>query len=134
MTINEICVGDKVKVIGRRRVFTVAEIVNDHTVALKSNDKCWSDVLIENIKPIELTPYILTENGFECDHGKVWQTCWKAVGENGDDDLEVVFKDDGNIQTKFDVAGLYISTCLIKYVHQLQHLLRLCRLDDNLKW
>ena len=88
---------------------------------------------IGRIRPIELLPYILTENGFEC-HDDTWKTCWKAVGMDGNDDLEVVFKDDGTIQTKFDVSGLYISTDLIKYVHQLQHLLRLCELDDNLTW
>jgi len=131
MTINEICIGDKVKITGRRRVYTVTEITGNGQVVLANNG--FFDVKIERIKPIELTPYILTENGFEC-YGEVWKTCWKSVGEDGDDDLEVVFKDDGSIQTKFDVAGLYISTCLIKHVHQLQHLLRLCGLDDNLKW
>ena len=132
MKINEICIGDKVKITGRRRIYTVTKITGNGYAVL-TNRGCL-DVGIERIKPIALTPYILTENGFECDNGEVWQTCWKAVGENGDDDLEVVFKDDGSIQTKFDVAGMYLSTDRIKYVHQLQHLLRICELDDNLKW
>ena len=127
MTINEICIGDKVKITGRRRVYTVTEIKGNGQVVLANNG--FFDVAIERIKPIELTPFILEENGFEC-YGDVWKTCWRAVGEDGDDDLEVVFKDNGSIQTKFDVDGLYTSTCKIKYVHQLQHLLRLCEIKD----
>lgn len=129
MKINEICVGDKVKITGRRRIYTVVEILKDGEVALEAN--CGTvDVKIDRIRPIKLTPYILEENGFESWPCGDLTTCWKAVGKNGDDDLEVDFEKGRDIMVKFDIVGMYICTQKIQYVHQLQHLMRQCGLPE----
>lgn len=128
MKINEICIGDKVKASSRRRIYTVVEISDKGQVMLKSNTG-YHDMNISDLRPIKLTPYILEENGFESWPCGKLTTCWKAVGKDGDDDLEVDF-DRGDIKVKFDIRGMYICTQKIQYVHQLQHLMRLCGLRE----
>lgn len=128
MKINEICIGDKVKASSRRRIYTVVEISDKGQVMLKSNTG-YHDMNISDLRPIKLTPYILEENGFESWPCGNLTTCWKAVGKDGDDDLEVDFEK-GGIKVKFDIRGMYICTQKIQYVHQLQHLMRLCGLRE----
>lgn len=129
MKINEICIGDKVKASSRRRIYTVVEISDKGQVMLKSNTG-YHDMNISDLRPIKLTPYILEENGFESWPCGDLTTCWKAVGKNGDDDLEVDFEKGRDIMVKFDIVGMYICTQKIQYVHQLQHLMRQCGLRE----
>lgn len=129
MKINEICIGDKVKASSRRRIYTVVEISDKGQVMLKSNTG-YHDMNISDLRPIKLSPYILEKNGFETWPCGDLITCWKAVGKDGDDDLEVDFEKGKYIKVKFDIVGMYISTQKIQYVHQLQHLMRLCGLPE----
>lgn len=129
MKINEICIGDKVKASSRRRIYTVVEISDKGQVMLKSNTG-YHDMNISDLRPIKLTPYILEENGFESWPCGNLTTCWKAVGKNGDDDLEVDFEKGRDIMVKFDIVGMYICTQKIQCVHQLQHLMRQCGLPE----
>ena len=112
MKATELMVGDWiVKPSGHIRTIDRAEFLND-------------DAWFEDIKPISLTPEILEKNG------------WKET---------VYYHDyrDGNNTIQFflpymtgRINGIDIEHFGCEYVHQFQHLLRLCGLDeiaDNFK-
>jgi len=86
----------------------------------------------ERLEPIPLTPEILEKNGFEkYEQGGEWVDMWMAFGEGGEYDIEVEFRNSGMIRTKVD-GPTYLNTCDIKYLHQLQHCLRIVGIDKEI--
>lgn len=80
------------------------------------------------IRPIPLTPEILEKNGFgftrNSDTKSVWNGWWIYKG------LELAascLNREGNWPCYINI---YDSNIKCEYVHQLQHALRLCKLDD----
>lgn len=88
---------------------------------------------VAQLKPIPLTPEILEKNGFELDRG--WHndndyfspTHFK---EDVDASLEISM-DNGKIYWSISWDEYHIIE--IKYVHELQHALRLCGIEKEIK-
>lgn len=87
-------------------------------------------------RPIPLTKEILEKNGFEVqDQGGGRSDVWIGFGIDCEGDIEVEFQH--NIPTHLKIDGVfkgeyYISTN-IKYVHELQHALRLCGVEKEVE-
>lgn len=101
---------------------------NEGSIGLKpiSNDRWPYGVLCRNIDPIPLTPEILEKNGF-----------------NMREDTVVYVKNRLGLKPLGDGKGyqvglgslrfLFVKVRIIKYVHELQHILWALDLDANLK-
>lgn len=82
---------------------------------------------IDDINPIPLTPEILERNRFEYKDG--WEEWWHRSEDGFGSDFQLSITERG-----FSIKD--IDNAKINFVHQLQHALRLCGLDnlaDNLK-
>ena len=95
-----------------------------------------------DVRPIPLTPDILKSNNFECYAEDGRTTCWTSYGEDTSGDIEICFyytfdetynKMDEYITVKMDISGAYFNTTKIKYVHELQHALRVCQIEKEIK-
>lgn len=89
-----------------------------------------------NIFPIPLEKEQLVVNGFEIfDQGGGRFDVWTGFGNDNEDDIEVTFYEDGTIFVKIDapVKGVYFTSNNVKYFHQLQHILRECGYEKQLK-
>ena len=101
---------------------------NEGSIGLKpiSNDRWPGGVLCRNIDPIPLTPEILEKNGF-----------------NMREDTVVYAKNRLGLKPLGDGKGyqvglgslrfLFVKVRIIKYVHELQHIIWALGLDSNLK-
>lgn len=87
------------------------------------------------VEPIELTIEILQKNGFELDGGSIWAA---HCPEDKNFDLEISehYHDDGE-KTQ---GGFYwtINCCeydiiRLRYVHELQHAMKLCGIDKTIE-
>ena len=84
------------------------------------NDDAW----FEDIKPIPLTPEILKKNGWK-------ETQYWHEYQDGKNTIQCCLPD-----MRGRIKGVEIENFKCEYVHQYQHLLRLCGLDeiaDNFK-
>ena len=112
MNDKELMIGDWiVKPSGNIRTMDRAEF---------SNDDAW----FEDIKPIPLTPEILEENGWK-------ETQYWHEYQDGKNTIQCCLPD-----MRGKINGIEIEHFKCEYVHQYQHLLRLCGLDelaDNFK-
>lgn len=102
----------------------IAEIGNIVTVEDPVNDKepyliCEST----DIEPVRLTPEILEKNGFVC------KGAWMIEGE--DMGLRQLGDNWGLLPYYADYNG--DCFCIISFVHDLQHALRLCGIDKNIE-
>ena len=115
MTIDEVMLGDIVSLSGRPIHVTLAVLNN------------WSD----NIKPIPLTPEILEKNGFERDKNISLYNAYTGINSR------VTLHDDFmsmNSRNMWDVHidsedFCTIANCELTYLHELQHLLKLCKIN-----
>jgi len=92
-----------------------------------SNDEDWYDEMVSCFLGIPISEEILKANGFECD--KIQDMCILLVKE-----LSTCIEWNKTSQTLFINDGFLPKR--IKYVHELQHALRLIGLNtfaDNLK-
>jgi hypothetical protein len=120
MKIDEVMLGDIVSVSGRPIHVTLAVLNN------------WSD----SIEPIPLTPEILEKNGFEHIKQKV------IIPSKSQEEVEVEYMYCKELPCSFDIIHGYlmfnsnIDLCSIRmvvnYVHELQHLLKLCGIDKEI--
>lgn len=88
-----------------------------------------------NIFPIPLTPEILKKNGFEVqDQGGGRKDVWTGFGIDCEGDIEVEFQNNIPVHLKIDggFKGEYYTSANIKYVHQLQHAMRLCGIEKEI--
>lgn len=118
MKIDEVMLGDIVSAGGRPIHVTLAVLNN------------WSD----NIKPIPLTPELLEKNGFERDKNISLYNAYTGINSR------VTLQDDFmsmNSRNMWDVHVDSEDYCTIAYfeltyVHELQHILRLCKIDKEI--
>ena len=100
----------------------------------------------EEIIPIELTEKILFDSGFEILHNSsISMKCFATNGKNGKVDAFVYLTFDKRGDGKITLERIYleterktttINTISIKFVHELQHILRVYELneiDDKIK-
>lgn len=123
MKASEICIGDWFKAIDYNSPFRITAIYDD-VVQTQANyqseiDGNWySEAEIKDLVPIELTEEILVKNGF------------KKFAE-GQANFDYT---DNDIHLEYWIGdGCFrYYTAEIRYVHQLQHLLRLCGVEKEL--
>lgn len=125
MKANELMIGDKVM------VKVLSQIPDTYVLHTWTANDYSRDI---QVKPVPLTPEILEKNGFgfvkSYDIRSVWNGQWIYKG------LELAtccFNRDDNWPCFINIDD---SNIKCEYVHQLQHALRLCRLDelaDNFK-
>ena len=94
----------------------------------------------EEITPIELTDKILLDSGFEILHNSsISMKSFATNGKNGKVDAFVYLTFDKRGGGKITLERIYleterktttINTISIKFVHELQHILRSCGLND----
>lgn len=86
----------------------------------------------ECIEPIPLTPEILEKNGFEfVEDSKISISCSKLLDDNCTS-INIQFYDNRSCYFRLCYYGIrsYELRKHIPYVHELQHALRLCGLND----
>lgn len=98
-----------------------------YPLQIKREDFALYDDDIINFKPIPLTPEILEKNGFGfCDmssNGSAWTGWWIL------DCLELGCCSKLNFPVYFNIADTNVK---VNYVHELQHALRLCKIDKEI--
>lgn len=88
------------------------------------------------IEAIPLTSEILEKNGFEVqDQGGGRKDVWTGFGIDCEGDIEVEFQNNIPVHLKIDgvFKGEYYTSTNIKYIHQLQHILRLCGIEKTIE-
>ena len=123
MKAQELMIGDWVKIKGHLDYDKVREITRDENMQWYISFACSATLFrAYEFEPIPLTSEILEKNG------------WKHSNN-----LMIVGIDDSDFYWSEEFGVLYknqYNMCNCKYVHQLQHALRLCGLDelaDNFK-
>lgn len=114
MKVDEVMLGDIVSVSGRPIHVTLAVLNN------------WSD----SIEPIQLTPEILEKNGFERDKNISLYNAYTGINSR------VILHDDFMYLNSRNMWHVHIDSedyctianCELTHVHQLQQLLRLCKI------
>lgn len=135
MKATELMIGDWVKIKGHLGYDKVREIARDNGMQWYISFACSASLFrAYGFEPVPLTTEILKKNGFcfvkSSDRDTVWNGWWIYKGlELGTCCLDR----EGNWPCCINIVDSNIEC---KYVHQLQHALRLCELDelaDNFK-
>lgn len=136
MKASEICIGDWFKAIDYNSPFRITAIYDD-VVQTQADyqseiDGNWySEVEIKDLVPIELTSDILVKNGFEkChnDEAPVEECYFFRLFNKQCGWLDIdAFGLEEELGAEFTYHDINIH-----YVHQLQHLLRLCGIEKEL--
>lgn len=137
MKASDICIGDLFKAVDYNSPFRITAIYDDlvQTQADYQSEidgNWYSEVYIKDLVPIKLTEYILVKNGFEKNHNDEApaEECYfyrlfaKPCGWF-DIDAFGLEEELGAEFTYYDIN--------IHYVHQLQHLLRLCGIEKEIE-
>ena len=131
MTTKDLMIGDwvqnplgwKAQVQSIRYVNTIKDEW-EWLVKIGINNETFQDHLsLTEIEPIPLTPEILEKNGFSC------RGVWCLPGE------DLGLRQDGDSWGLLSYYAEYdaLAFCHIKYIHQLQHALRLCEIEKEIK-
>lgn len=130
MNCEDLTIGDYVKHNG---VIKIVDAVYLYSVSVHDPSEEWSiseakTYPVDDIEPIELTKDILVKNGFErCDYNNKYFIIDDAIDlitpkwRGGTEYYACAW-----YQDEFDDLVQHIEICKCAYVHQLQHLLRLC--------
>ena len=125
MKANELMIGDKVM------VKVLSQIPDTYVLHTWTANDYSRDI---QVKPITLTPEILEKNGFGFVKSSDTRSVWNGQWIYKDLELATCCLDrEGNWPCFINIDD---SNIKCEYVHQLQHALRLCRLDelaDNFK-
>lgn len=98
------------------------------------------EYIVHDIEPIPLTPEILEKNGFEVERGgkimgmQVADKCTLCIGD-GIKKCRIEMQDYGETEHRkwaTKITALDEVRVGIGYVHQLQHALRLCRINKEI--
>ena len=121
MEVKELMIGDYVNY--RGQIIKVTSLYDKGD----SNEVGWSDkesvwVNADNVEPIPLTAEILEKNGFEFMTG-LWYLTTKERKP-----IQIVFKDNNVITLSINATPVPIG---LKYVHQLQHALKLYGIEKE---
>ena len=122
MTVNELMVGDWMHSKSNHVDSKVSYIkCGTHNVVLLK--RCWQPHYMDEIEPIQLTEEILEANGIKYQNGMPWY----QGGYEGEFELHYSNRDVVGIgDLKTDIT----LTC--RYIHELQHLLRMCGIDKEI--
>ena len=132
MKANELMIGDLVLAYGKKT--QIVWVGNIHKMAVRGFPYEFMDGEIE---PIPLTPEILEKNGFKRD--PIWHYCDKDLDDysisvqlgyaNRIEYVKIAEKGKDNVIPS-ERTKLYLTH--IKYVHDLQHALRLCGITSEI--
>ncbi len=135
MKANELMIGDWVRVErDYEPIVQVADIFSD-AIFTKQAEYESEEVPMYKVFPIPLTVEILEKNGFEVqDQGGGRRDVWIGFGIDCEGDIEVEFQHNTPTHLKIDgvFKGEYYTSTNIKYVHLLQHALRLCGFEKEI--
>lgn len=133
MTDKELMVNDFVLWNGKiARIETIW--LNSHAVKLiVGKDKIYRDAFLTDIKPIPITPEILKKNGFYYDTEDDSFIIRSSIYGNLIYQIRICNIDDKGYFQVYILTDLCSTTICIEYVHDLQHLLRLCKVDKEIK-
>lgn len=123
MDAKELMIGDWVNFNGSfDKVQEICYIQGSGMCASAAASATLFPIKMELIKPIPLTAEILEKNGFVC------RGAWAIPGE------DIGIRQDGDEWGLLPHYGLYTSFafCHIKFVHELQHALRLCGIEHEI--
>ena len=129
MKATDLMIGDWVKIKGHLDCDKVREIARDENMQWYISFSCSASLFrAYEFEPIPLTPEILEKNGFcfvkSSDRDTVWNGWWIYKGlELGTCCLDR----EGNWPCCINITD---SNVPCEYVHQVQHALRLCELDE----
>ena len=128
---EELMIGDWVFNTHNRKLEQVCEI-RERMVMLDYNDLYDYD----EIEPIPLNPEILMKNGFREDRPGITYR-YRKFGETTIDVIDVFFHSNGKVTATIngmtnDVYCNYVH-CYCGHVHELQHAMRLCRIDKEIE-
>ena len=119
MKATELMIGDWVSCDGKN--YQVAEIGG--MVCLDTKNELFAS--IADIEPIPLAPEILVKSGFASYNNSSFQ-----LRENG---MYISWRNVGRLNLSFGCAPTNDLHIKCKYVHQLQHALKLCGIDKEIK-
>ena len=126
MVIEELCVGDWVFILG----------LGEAELKGVSTDDWGNDFVnacgevyyqtVEDCKGIQLTPFVLEKIGFS-----KTKRVWSAAGQQGYELPDTGLK----LETSngLDWSPIGCPHIVVKYVHDLQHLMRLCKIEKEVK-
>lgn len=120
MKVNELMIGDRVMHTDKQ--LYIAGIYGERVYDDDNNV-----YRIESITPIPLTIEILKKNGWNGDYSSTYPL-FDGFQDDGDGYLEISVFEDGEIRATINLCEYDLFP--IKYVHELQHALRLCGLND----
>lgn len=146
MDIKELTIGDYVSLFqgnkdGSNCIAKVESLNANGEIGLEGCDE-WDGALSALIFPIPLSVEILESNGFKLvgDHTSHWQICGK-----GYDDIQISGVPDPKHHVTLTLNayknsttgvgyGCYrmISDMTIRYVHELQHIMRICKIGKEI--
>lgn len=135
--ISDLSVGDWVRVINQFDAQIDGYHSESGSLSLKTRQGNLVHYRLEDIQPIPLTPEILEKNGFDAPKAKVWNDSWywsnrKDVALESRESFGLWYME---IVTKEQRSGLQSNRKLgigFKYVHQLQHALRLAEVGKEI--
>lgn len=134
MKVTGLMIGDWVKMKGRQGYDRVRRIGMDENKQWYISFICIDLFRVYEFEPIPLTPEILEKNRFSGSKGPIWRDFEFKVHK---EEKDILINYESNHERLRIIEKF--TTCLlidIKYVHQFQHALRLCGLDelaDNFK-
>ena len=128
MKTNEFMVGDLIEVISNDHLkyVRIKEIYQSSILTEESEFES-EEIGIDNIKPIPLTPEILEKFG------------WKYNNYNNETEYEEeYYVDENGIDIhinvkKFEIRCIDAVNIQLKYLHELQHALKLCGIEKNIE-
>ena len=130
MKANELMIGDWVKHSITGKIGKVYRICDNEYIAFIDGD-----TRSELVEPIPLTPEILEKNGFNLEEAvEDYYFLYIGIDErvslcNGEEFIDSDNKWDVCIDNEDHCT---IATYELTYVHELQHILRLCKIDEEI--
>ena len=133
MTATELMIGDCVIAFIDEKHYGKVISLSENCIKFREDETdIVADVAYESLYPIPITPEILEKNGFErCEDSilYIWKFSQLRLGSMS------CFKT-ANKRWNFDILGKYLSPIKVRgdfdYVHELQHALRLCKIDKEI--
>ena len=139
MKANELMIGDWVSLEGTPAKTRGVEIYCSDLYVQTNLTDAW---YMYNFEPIPLTPEILEKNGFDVVRGnrimglQVSDRCTLRIGE-GMEEMRVEMQNWGETEERkwfieIRNLGSIILQLYIGYTHELQHVLRLCKIEKEI--
>lgn len=135
LKVTDLMVGDWVMSKELKTPVKVCSIMNHYETTIYFC--CQGNEFIVNsyqLEPIPLTPEILEKNGFELDEVMKEYCMYKGI------DNRVILHNDKEYMNSVNNWDVHIDSedyctianCELTYVHELQHILRLCKIDKEI--